>query len=96
MITDVKFENAEIVTKIRWFVVVKTGANFCSCLYVAQITSIWVTLGQILIPTGRSLHIVREVAARKASRNGNILSPILDVKAQLCCHARHQGRAKQA
>lgn len=37
VITDERFRNAEIVTKIRWFVVVNTGINFCSCLYVSPL-----------------------------------------------------------
>jgi hypothetical protein len=36
VISDAKFQGEMIVTKIRWFVVVKEGPTFCSCLYVLE------------------------------------------------------------
>jgi hypothetical protein len=30
--TDVRFKNIDMIGKIRWFVVVSTGVNACTCL----------------------------------------------------------------
>jgi hypothetical protein len=34
VVSDVDFTSDQIITKIRWFVVVKEGRESCTCLYV--------------------------------------------------------------
>jgi len=32
IITDPRFPDEQYVSKVRWFVIIKDGMNFCSCL----------------------------------------------------------------